>query len=105
MLGAVGTSTLFLVCYLTRVYLTGTHRFVGDEWLRITYLVVLFSHMLLAMVLVPLVVAALAYALRSRFVQHRKVVRWAYPIWLYVSVTGVLVYFMLYHLGSAAPVV
>ncbi|MEI8254614.1 MAG: DUF420 domain-containing protein [Deltaproteobacteria bacterium] len=101
MLGAFLTSCVFLCSYLLRVYLTGTTRFVGAPWLRGTYFAVLGSHTVLAMVVVPLVLRALYLALNKRFVEHRKIARWAYPVWLYVSVTGVLVYVMLYHLASA----
>ncbi len=101
MLGAFITSCVFLCSYLLRVYLTGTTRFVGAPWLRGAYLAVLLSHTLLAVVVVPLVLRALYLALNKRYVEHRKVARWAYPVWLYVSVTGVLVYVMLYHLASA----
>ncbi|MBI5510370.1 MAG: DUF420 domain-containing protein [Deltaproteobacteria bacterium] len=99
MLAAVATSALFLVSYLTRSFLTGVHRFPGAGVVKAIYLVVLSSHMLLAVVVVPLVLVALGLALKERFATHRKVVRFAYPVWLYVSVTGVVVYFMLYHLN------
>lgn len=97
MVSALGVSALFLVSYLTRVALTGTHRYPGTGALRAIYLGLLGSHMLLAMVTPPLVLRALYLALRQRFAEHRRLVRYAYPIWMYVSVTGVLVYWMLYH--------
>lgn len=100
MVAAFVTSALFLVSYLTRSYLTGTHRFVGPQWLRLVYLTILFSHMALAMVVVPLVLRTFYLAFRQRFVEHRRIVRFTLPIWLYVSVTGVVVYFMLYHLSA-----
>lgn len=103
MLGAFATSTVFLLSYLTRVALTGTSRFVGPAWLKYTYYAVLFSHMLLAMGLVPLVLRALFLANKQRFAEHRRVARVTYPVWMYVSVTGVLVYVMLYHLADAHP--
>jgi putative membrane protein len=101
MLAAVITSVVFLISYLTRVYLTGTTRFVGAPWLKATYLVVLGSHTLLAMVVVPLVLRTLYLGVSQRFAAHRKIARWTYPIWLYVSITGVVVYVMLYHLADA----
>lgn len=101
MLGAFACSTLFLASYLTRVALTGTHRFPGGGVLRIAYLALLGSHTLLAVVCLPLVLATLTLALRSRFDLHPRVARWTLPIWLYVSVTGVLVYLTLYHLAPA----
>jgi putative membrane protein len=97
MMSALGVSALFLVSYLTRVALTGTHRYPGTGALRAIYLGLLGSHMLLAMLTPPLVLRALYLALRQRFAEHRRLVRYAYPIWMYVSVTGVLVYWMLYH--------
>ena len=99
MLGALGTSTLFLMSYLLRSALTGMHRFPELGWVKTAYLVLLSTHMLLAMVIVPLVLIAVFAALQGRFERHVKVVRWAWPIWMYVSVTGVVVYAMLYHLA------
>jgi putative membrane protein len=97
MQGAFVTSTIFLVCYLTRFYLTGAHRFPGGGWLKIVYLTILFSHMVLAVATVPLVLRTLYLARRSRFREHRKIARFTFPVWMYVSVTGVVVYVMLYH--------
>lgn len=101
MLGAFVTSTVFLISYLTRFATTGAHRYPGDGWDKIAYLIILFSHMVLAVVLVPLVIRALQHALRGNFAQHLRVVKWGWPIWMYVSVTGVIVYVMLYHLAPA----
>jgi putative membrane protein len=101
MLGAVAASALFLVSYLTRVALTGTHRFPGEGALKVAYLAVLASHTLLAVVVAPMVLRALFLALRGRFGEHRALARWTFPIWAYVSVTGVVVYLMLYHLAPA----
>jgi putative membrane protein len=103
MLAAVATSTIFLASYVTRVALTGTHRFPGGGALRAAYLAVLGSHTVLAAAAAPLVVGTLLLALRARYPSHRRVARWTLPVWLYVSVTGVLVYVMLYHLAPAAP--
>ena len=99
MLAAFVTSTVFLCSYLARVYLTGTTRFLGASWLRYTYYAVLLSHVLLAVVVVPLVLRTLYLALNKRFAEHRRIARWTYPVWMYVSVTGVVVYVMLYHLA------
>lgn len=96
MLSAFGTSVLFLVGYLTRVALTGTHRFPGVGALRVAYLALLGSHTLLAAAAVPLVLRALWLASRRRFQAHRKLARITLPVWLYVSVTGVVVYVVLY---------
>lgn len=97
MLGAVSASALFLVFYVTRFTLTGTHRFAGTGLARTFYLGILFSHMVLAVVIVPLVLRLLYLARKERFREHRRLARWTYPAWLYVSVTGIVVYLMLYH--------
>lgn len=97
MLGAVVSSALFLVFYLLRAGLTGTHAFPGPDSVRRVYLVILFSHMILAVVVVPLVIRLLYLARHRRFKAHRRLARWTYPTWLYTSVTGLFVYFMLYH--------
>ena len=99
MLGAVTASAVFLVSYLIRVAISGTHVYPGDGWDRTLYLCTLISHMTLAVVLVPLVVTALRRAFRGDFAAHKRIVRFTWPIWVYVSVTGVLVYLMLYHLA------
>lgn len=96
MLTALSASALFLVFYLTRVSLTGTHRFAGEGLARGVYLGLLFSHIVLAAVLVPLV-ARLVYLVRHRrFREHARWARWTFPIWAYVSVTGLVVYLLLY---------
>lgn len=98
MLGAVTASVLFLVFYLTRFTLTGTHRFAGEGMARVVYLVILFSHMVLAVVVVPLVLRLLYLAFKERFQEHRRLARWTFPVWMYVSVTGIVVYLMLYRI-------
>jgi putative membrane protein len=99
MLIAFTASAVFLVSYLIRFATTGAHKYPGTGWDKTLYLVILFSHMVLAVVLVPLVVGALRRALRGDFAAHKKLVRFTFPVWMYVSVTGVLVYLMLYHLA------
>jgi putative membrane protein len=101
MLAAVATSVVFLVSYAIRFATTGAHKYPGDGLDRIIYLSALLSHMVLAVVLVPLVVGAVRRALRGDFEAHKRMVRFTWPIWMYVSVTGVLVYLMLYHLAPA----
>lgn len=101
MTAAFATSTVFLVSYVIRFLTTGSHKYPGDGADKVVYLLVLFSHMVLAVVLVPLVLRALQLALRGDFARHVRVVKWGWPIWMYVSVTGVIVYFMLYHLAPA----
>ncbi|MEZ4366213.1 MAG: DUF420 domain-containing protein [Kofleriaceae bacterium] len=99
MVAAFVTSSVFLASYLARFAISGTHRYPGDGADKLLYLVILFSHMVLAIALVPLVLRSLLLAYRQRFVEHRRLVRWTWPIWMYVSVTGVAVYLMLYQLG------
>jgi putative membrane protein len=99
MLAAVSSSAVFLVSYLTRVALTGTHRFPDDGALRAVYLVVLLTHTVLAAAAPPLVLRTVFLSLRDRIGEHRRIARWTLPIWMYVSVTGVVVYVMLYHLA------
>lgn len=101
MMGAVAASLVFLVSYLVRFATTGAHKYPGDGWDRTFYVAMLMSHMALAVVLVPLVVIALRRALRGDFEAHKRLVKFTWPIWLYVSATGVLVYAMLYHLAPA----
>jgi putative membrane protein len=101
MLTAFTAAAIFLVSYVVRFATTGAHRYPGDGWDRTVYLITLFSHMTLAVVLVPLVIGALRRALRGDFEAHKRLVRFTWPIWVYVSVTGVLVYLMLYHLAPA----
>ena len=99
MLSAFTASAVFLASYLIRFATTGAHTYPGDGWDRTVYLVTLFSHMALAVALVPLVVGALRRALRGDYAAHKRIVKFTWPIWMYVSVTGVLVYLMLYHLA------
>lgn len=97
MLGAVSASALFLVLYVIRFSLTGTHVFPGPDSVRPYYLAILFSHMVLAVAVVPMVIRLLYLAGRERFEAHRALARWTLPVWLYVSVTGLAVYLLLYH--------
>jgi uncharacterized membrane protein YozB (DUF420 family) len=97
MTAALTTSALFLVFYLTRVSLTGTHRFAGTGTAKILYLALLFSHMVLAALLVPVVVRMVWLVRKRRFGAHARLARWAYPVWVYVSITGIVVYLLLYH--------
>ncbi len=99
MLSAFAASTVFLVSYMIRFATTGAHKYPGEGWDKTIYLVILFSHMVLAVVLVPLLLGALRHALRGRFEAHKRLVKFTWPTWVYVSVTGVLVYLMLYHLA------
>ena len=102
MLTAFGVSVLFLISYLTyhfgRAYYLnqGPTRFLEPAWFRPIYLVLLLTHTILAAAVVPLVLVTLFRALRERFLLHKKIARWTWPIWIYVSVTGVLIYLLLY---------
>jgi uncharacterized membrane protein YozB (DUF420 family) len=95
---AVITSTLFLISYLTYHYYHGATRFAGQGLARPLYFTILISHTILAVVIVPLIVVTLYRAARGDFDRHRRIARWTLPLWLYVSVTGVVVYLMLYHI-------
>ncbi len=101
MISAVVTSSLFLTSYLYYHYHVGSVRFPGHGFWRYVYYTILTSHTLLAITIVPLVIITLIRALRERFDRHAAIARWTYPLWLYVSVTGVVIYFMLYHLFAA----
>jgi putative membrane protein len=98
MLSAVGTSTLFLICYLTYHYYHGVTHFTGTGLARPIYFSILASHTVLAAAIVPLVLVTLYRAWRKRFDRHKRIARWTLPLWFYVSVTGVVIYWMLYHL-------
>jgi uncharacterized membrane protein YozB (DUF420 family) len=97
----LGTSILFLCSYLTYHYFHGATRFSGPPTVRTIYLVILFTHTVLAIVIVPLVIVTLYRAARGDFARHRRIARVTLPIWLYVSITGVIVYLMLYQIYPA----
>lgn len=96
MIAAVVSSTLFLACYVYFHAHVGEIVFLGVGVWRVIYLVVLIPHVLLAIVIVPMVIVTLSRGLRARYDKHRAIARWTWPLWMYVSVTGVIVYFMLY---------
>ncbi len=99
MVGAVVSSSLFLVGYLTyHSMVQGVTRFLEPAWFRPIYLGILLTHTVLAMAVVPLVLRTLYLAARQRFEAHRRIARWTWPIWLYVSLTGVLIYLLLYQI-------
>ena len=97
-LAALSASTLFLISYLTYHYHHGDTRFLGQGIVRPFYFAILISHVILAVVIVPLVLITVYRAARGDFSRHRRIARWTLPLWLYVSVTGVMVYLMLYHI-------
>jgi uncharacterized membrane protein YozB (DUF420 family) len=98
MIAALVTSSAFLVSYLYYHAHVGSVHFQGQGWSRPVYFSILISHTILAAVVVPMVIITLSRALQERFDRHRAIARWTFPVWMYVSVTGVIVYVMLYHL-------
>ena len=98
MIAAFAVSALFLTSYLVYHYNVGSVRFEREGWIRTMYLSILISHTVLAAVIVPMVLRTVYLAWRNRFDQHVRIARWTFPIWIYVSVTGVVVYLMLYQL-------
>jgi putative membrane protein len=109
MIAAFVSSTIFLGCYITyHSYLgfvlhRGPTRFVDPAWFRPIYLTILISHTLLAIAILPLVFMTLSRAVKQRYDLHRKIARWTWPLWMYVSVTGVLIYFLLYQIFPQTP--
>ena len=101
MIAAVCTSSLFLVSYLWYHAHVGSIHFQGQGWSRPVYFSILISHTFLAAAIVPLVIITLLHGLRRRDPKHRAIARWTYPLWIYVSCTGVIIYLMLYHLFRA----
>ena len=95
---ALATSVLFLTSYLTYHYHTGSTPFAGSGLIRPIYFTILISHIVLAALILPMALVTVWRAWRERFEAHARLARWTLPIWLYVSVTGVIVYLMLYHL-------
>jgi putative membrane protein len=94
---AVLTSSVFLGCYLYYHFHAGSTRFTGTGWIRPVYFTILLSHTILAVVNLPLIIITVYRALTGQLEKHKALARWTWPIWMYVSVTGVLIYFMLYH--------
>ena len=100
MLGAFGVSAVFLVCYLAHHYLVGSVKYPADASYRVVYYVILISHILLAATVPVLAGGTIYFGLKDQRARHRKWAKIAFPIWLYVSITGVVVYAMLYHLAG-----
>jgi len=96
MMCALVTSTIFLGCYLTYHFFKHVTHFTHPGWPKTLYFFILFTHLPLAMVTLPLVFLTIIPAFQARYDRHRRIAKWTFPIWLYVSITGVLVYFMLY---------
>jgi len=98
MIAAFLTSSVFLACYLYYHLHVGSVHFRGNGWVRPFYFAILTSHIVLAALVVPMILTTLGLALRNSFDRHRRLARWTYPVWMYVSLTGVIVYLMLYKL-------
>ena len=96
MIAAFATSALFLACYVVYHAQVGSVRFTREGFVRPLYYTILLTHVTMAIVVVPLAIITLSRGLKGRYPQHRRIARWTFPIWVYVSVTGVLVYVLLY---------
>jgi uncharacterized membrane protein YozB (DUF420 family) len=102
MIAAFGTSTLFLACYLYYHYHAKSTVFANPAWFRPIYLTILLTHTVLAMAVVPMVFMTFSRALKKNYELHKKIARWTWPIWMYVSVTGVVIYLILYQIFPQA---
>ncbi len=96
MIAAFATSVLFLICYVVYHLQVGSVKFMRQGFVRPLYFTILITHVTLAAAVPPLAIITLSRGLKARFAQHRRIARWTFPIWMYVSVTGVLVYVLLY---------
>lgn len=96
MLAALASSCLFLTCYLVYHYSVGSIPFLGTGWIRWAYFTILISHIMLAVLTLPLAIVTARRALKGDFERHRRLARWTFPIWMYVSLTGLVIYWMLY---------
>jgi len=99
MIAAFAASSLFLVCYVVYHAQVGSVRFTRQGFVRPIYFTILVTHVVLAAVVLPMAIITLSRGLKGRYPQHRRIARWTFPIWLYVSITGVLVYVLLYQPG------
>ena len=104
MIAAFATSSLFLICYVVYHAQVGSVRFTRQGFVRPLYYTILITHVTLAATVLPLAIITLSRGLKARYPQHRKIARWTFPIWLYVSLTGVIVYVLLYHLYPHGPI-
>ena len=98
MLGAFASSTLFLISYLVYHANVGSRPFAGQGSIRIVYFAILISHVILAAAILPMAISTLSRGLRGRYADHKRIAKWTFPTWMYVSVTGVIVYLMLYRM-------
>lgn len=102
MLSAVACSAAFLISYITFHVRAGVVHFVAQGPIRPVYFTILFTHTILAATIVPLVIVTLTFAFRARFARHKAIAHWTLPLWLYVSITGVIIYFLLFRLYAPA---
>ena len=98
MLAAFTSSTLFLISYVVYHYHAGSRPFLGQGPIRFVYFSILISHVILAIVILPFIISTLTKGLRGQYARHKRVAKWTFPLWMYVSVTGVIVYVMLYQM-------
>lgn len=98
MIAALTCSAAFLTSYLIYHYHAGSKPFEGEGFIRLVYFAILMTHIPLAGLMVPFILAAVWFAFKGQFARHRRIVRWVWPVWMYVSVTGVIIYVMLYRL-------
>ena len=98
MVGALITSTLFLACYLYYHYFAGRTTFRDPQWFRPIYLTILLTHTVLAVAIVPMVFWTVIRAIQQKWESHKRIARWTWPIWMYVSITGVVIYLLLYQI-------
>jgi putative membrane protein len=98
MLGAFASSTVFLISYLVYHAHAGSRSFTGQGAIRYVYFAILISHVILAAAILPMAISTLSRGLRGRYDDHRRIARWTFPTWMYVSITGVIVYIMLYQM-------
>lgn len=105
MLTAFTFSALFLICYLVYHYQVGSVPFTGEGIVRTVYFIILVPHIILAAVMTPFIVFLLFFALTEKFERHKKLARWVWPVWVYVSITGVMVYLMNYVIWPSTAIV
>lgn len=98
MVGALVVSALFLTSYLIYHYYVGSVPYPHHDWTRPVYFIILIPHVILAGIMTPFILVAVWFALKAQFERHRKLVKWVWPVWIYVSLSGVVIYLMLYHL-------
>lgn len=103
MIAALAVSTLFMISYLYYHARVGNIPFAGQGWIRPVYFSILATHVVLAALMVPLILITVFRALKGHEYAHRRIARWTLPVWLYVSVTGVLIYFLAFHIYAGAP--